>query len=535
MKALLLTLGHNSSAILVEDGEIKWGYETERVTGVKSDSQFPRPVLDKYLMSKPDVAYVTHWAPDGMLSSMSKKHWNPAYLEDVPIRTLSAMCSHHDTHMSAARCYAGKRFPYGERTIGLVVDGFGTFGEHFSVYELTATGQRLIERVHGYGTSLGLWYQYATAFMGMKMHEDEYKLLGYEVHVPPHLVNDLSAMANETAHDWIIDMGKSVYGSKYDPLYDLNALDAVKHKIFEHLGKVCRRFDVEDPHSERGRAILAYYVQYVLEGVVLRKILQYGPKHVILSGGCFYNVKLNHRILDTIDGQLCVYPLCGDQGNAIGLYYMDHPEFKFPRDLNWGHRRLEDQGHVPGLCVVDEVDGLTVVQHRLKSHGYVNVVRGSMEFGPRALCHTSTLALPTPLNVAIINAANDRNTVMPMAPVMDMGMYKRLYEKWDHVWRSHRHMVIAMEHVEAPWPDMAGVTHEYNVPYHHHTGRPQVIDDWDSFMKQLLAGYQVPLINTSFNYHGMPIALGMESIIKNHMMQYQRQRNFATVVIRNDK
>jgi len=44
-------------------------------------------------------------------------------------------------------------------------------------------------------------------------------------------------------------------------------------------------------------------------------------------------------------------------------------------------------------------------------------VSGNMEFGPRALCNTSTLSLPYAENVEIINSLNKRNTVMPMAPV----------------------------------------------------------------------------------------------------------------------
>jgi tRNA A37 threonylcarbamoyladenosine synthetase subunit TsaC/SUA5/YrdC len=56
----------------------------------------------------------------------------------------------------------------------------------------------------------------------------------------------------------------------------------------------------------------------------------------------------------------------------------------------------------------------------------------------------------------------------------------------------------------------------------------------DEWLIKLLNELGHPLINTSFNFHGMPIALGMESIIANHRMQYQRDPSFATVVIQND-
>lgn len=534
MKNLLLTLGHNSSAVLIEDNKVVWGYETERVTGVKSDSRFPRAVLDKYLTSKPDAAYVTHWAPDGLLSSMSSKHWDPIYLEDVPIRTLSFDRTHHDTHMAAALCYAGPSFPK-DRTYGLVVDGFGTCGEHLSVYRIDPDGSsHLTSRIHGYGTSLGLWYQYATAFIGMKMHEDEYKILGYEVHVPPDLEPVIRLMANGYAENWLNEMSSSMYGSQYDPLYDLSALANVRDRIFSHLKNFCATMKVTNPGSEEGRAIVGHYVQAVLEHVVLTLIEGLNARNVILSGGVFYNVKLNKLIVDKVPGYTCVYPLAGDQGNAIGLYAMDHPEFKFPDDLNWGVRELKDVGEVQGLTICEETEeALHLIRQRLTSPGYVNLVRGSMEFGPRAMCNTSTLAMPSLQSVDAINYANERNTIMPMAPVVTGAMFRKLFDNYHKVWRSEQHMIVAFEYSEHPHNDMLGVAHEYHHPQGHCTGRPQVVAHGDKLMTTLLHYVGHPLINTSFNFHGMPIALGMESIVKNHMMQHKRDPNFTTVVIKN--
>ena len=62
---LVLTLGHNSSAILVRDNRIVAGYETERLTGIKSDSAFPeKPIveLEKRFGFRPQTdVYVSHW------------------------------------------------------------------------------------------------------------------------------------------------------------------------------------------------------------------------------------------------------------------------------------------------------------------------------------------------------------------------------------------------------------------------------------------------------------------------------------------
>lgn len=540
MRNILLTLGHNSSAILLEDDRVVWGWETERLTGIKSDSTMP-PILS--LLHDVHVAYVTHWSPDGILNSNSHKHWQPELLNGRYVRTLTPEVSHHDTHMAAAVCYAGRRFPYGKDTVGLVIDGFGSLGEHLSVYQLNSyTDRHLLKRVRGYNTSLGLLYQYATAFMGMKMHEDEYKLLGYEVHVPDHLVDQLDAMASNESYDWLAMMTRSPYGSKYDPIYSLSALTNTKARTFDLLSKVCKQCEITDPTSFVGRSVLAYFVQALLEAVVLSVVSSLTSRstdklNLILSGGVFYNVKLNHKLLCHVaehGGQMCVYPLAGDQGNAIGLYFMEHPSFEFPSNLLWGRRDLITVGQVDGLYVMpNERMAKEFILEELRINSCVNVVRGAMEFGPRALCNTSTLAMPTRYAVNKINAANNRNTVMPMAPVMTYDMYLQLFNLTNNVWRSERHMIVAMEYKDEPPEEMMGIAHWYNHPRQYATGRPQVADDNDFLMQGLLKEVGHPLINTSFNYHGKPIAFTMSSVIENHRLQQKRDPSIKTVVVHN--
>ena len=43
---LLITLGHNSSALFVDSDDKVIGYEQERLSGIKSDSQFPMDAIN---------------------------------------------------------------------------------------------------------------------------------------------------------------------------------------------------------------------------------------------------------------------------------------------------------------------------------------------------------------------------------------------------------------------------------------------------------------------------------------------------------
>jgi len=375
-------------------------------------------------------------------------------------------------------------------------------------------------------------YQYATAFMGMKMHEDEYKLLGYEVNVDSRYVGQLEDLIRDQVYRWGLEIQQPVLGSMYDPIFNLEALAAVREKFFKQFSGVLEALKLTDPTTPEARAVLAYYVQSVLERCVHKIVKMFPVDNLIVSGGCFYNVKLNKVLLDDIPGKFCAYPLAGDQGNAIGLYAMDHPSFRFPNNLFWGHRKLEDVGVVEGLKYISRTGLERDLLEHLNQYGYVNLVRGSMEFGPRALCNTSTLAIPHLGFVDEINKANNRNTVMPMAPVMTRHMYQDIYRHSHQVWKSEQYMICALEHRETPPENFRGAAHQYKYPFHlHFTGRPQVLNN--SFTDPLINVLEKigPLINTSFNYHGKPIAFDMPSIIENHQLQRTSNNKFNTLVV----
>ena len=537
MSALLVTLGHNSSAIAVDDidgvATIICGYEEERLSGIKSDSHFPEQAITKCLAQiHPDKAYVTHWSTDGSLDNMSRKHWQAERLDGMKIISLSRGFTHHDSHAYAAACFAGPSFPT-ENSWVMVIDGFGNFGEHLSIYHHTKSGPKLKTRYYGYGTSLGLMYQYATAYLGLKMHEDEYKLLGYEVHADK-ITREVLMIEAEGIADKMLHKMKTVMVDAFDPLIRLDALPAVQKHWIDIFDKIGKKYNLPHPHSTEGRAAYAFLIQSILECCVIMTTMKIDPDNLIVSGGVFYNVRLNYWLNGLVPGKFCVYPLAGDQGNAIGLYAKHNPSFVFPDNMNWGHRNLASEKDlfkdIPGLYVVDTDDeALTIMNVALLDIGYVNLVRGSMEFGPRALCNTSTISLPHMSCVERINHANGRNTVMPMAPVMTRGLYDEIFLAGNKVHKSEKYMVVSLDYKPEYGPRLSGAAHLY--PDGSYTGRPQVIDE-DPLMESLIRDHGV-LINTSFNIHGSPIVYGMKEVIQSHCSQIEVDNSFITVVVRN--
>jgi len=230
-------------------------------------------------------------------------------------------------------------------------------------------------------------------------------------------------------------------------------------------------------------------------------------------------------------------PIAGDQGAGLGIYQGVHGDLKWPGHVYWGKRNgdiCNDKKLIDaGIMTFKAEDNATdFVKDEIRHKSMVNVVRGAMEFGPRALCHTSTLAKPTNSSVDVINNMNDRTTIMPMAPVMTEDQAMSLLKLGDPnkklVVGSLEYMITTLEVKEEKSHEIEGAVHTYDG---YSTCRPQIT--YDQFMCDLL-NVTGPLINTSFNYHGVPIVFTNEQIIDSHLKQNQNGI-ISTVVIQGEE
>jgi predicted NodU family carbamoyl transferase len=409
---LLLTLGHNSSAILVDDEKVLCGYEEERLSHVKSDSSFPILAITKILEYFPEARFetnevcVSHWFWHEELPE--SKYFKPKYLAanfpNAIVTSISDEVTHHDLHAKSMW-----NFCDGDNSgLTIVADGFGNFGECLSIYNEGS----LLHRSYDVDHSLGLMYQYAVGYLDMKENQDEYKLLGYEQQANSKYKVDVESTIEEVVHK-VFDGLMSMSYKKYDMTTSLCHTRAQWYSTFTYV-----------TNDTKDRAKVAYFVQTVLERVMLRVLQKYNIKNVKVSGGVFYNVKLNNMILRWSD-QFEANPLAGDQGCALGFTNVRY------NHLFWGLRDVSNFLNSPYTDISDK--------------GYTEILTGSMEFGPRALCHTSTLALPKMSLVEKINAMNGRDTVMPMAPIVSMEFAKKNFLDLHKVNKSKYFMIIAFD------------------------------------------------------------------------------------------
>jgi hypothetical protein len=566
--ALMLTLGHNSSAVYF-DGKKAVGYEEERLNRIKSSSAYPRLAIEeieKNIKIEPGShVFVSHWFDRLDFDKSSNKYFDKQHFDALVAKyslqkvVLSEDFTHHDAHAWSAVSFLRNKWQEkhtalvspGDKFHVIAADGYGTFQEVFSVYEFDANDPasrlKLIERFHGYKYSLGLMYQYATSYCGMKENQDEYKFLGYETHVTSLLSQDSIKLLQALALQKSTQMFESMATSPdcrttdwRDPkgLVNLGDLTETKKYWTDHFDEVLST--VSPGVSGRNlRIIVGHYIQELIEGVVSRMIERHSAKHLALAGGIFYNVKLNNRALHEATGLFSVVPLAGDQGCGIGMYEAYVGGFEWG-DLKWGPRpefanwqsQISEEDfakygdHIKYYSGEDKALAVGDTVAALESDDLVNVVKSRMEFGPRALCSTTTLAIPTSSNVEIINDLNERDTVMPMAPVMLNDVVESFFDTSysDRVVGSDRFMILTYDYVSPDLENYGGIAHKYpGVAVW--SGRPQLIDSNDTFMTAVLTKIRPrskALINTSFNAHGRPIVYDLFSVLDSFKFEFDK-------------
>jgi predicted NodU family carbamoyl transferase len=534
MYSLAISVGHNSSAVLIQDGHIIAGYEEERFSGKKADSAFPfESILElkrRYPIPADVAIYVSHWFPNGVLEDETKYWSKKLILHMFPSATIESIYktfTHHDAHMESVRVFAEHDFA--EDYHVFVMDGFGTGGEIITVYECHRFQQpRIILKFKGYMYSLGLFYQYATAYCGMKMHNHEYKMLAYETHILEVKGLDLQLFCqsiDEFSYNVVKMMKLKSHAEE-----NLDNLSATKSFVDKTLDIHLKFFGFEGTDERTKRILVSFFAQRHIENVTFGVMSAIKPTNLLVAGGLFYNVKLNNMLANITPGKFCAMPLAGDQGAGIGVYQHYNGDLKWPGHLFWGHRDLSGIIELPGIVHTTGGDATyDAVYKGIKKNGFINLVRGSMEFGPRALCNTSTLAFPLKEIGEKINLMNDRTNEMPFALVMTKREAEWYFEHTNKIHKSLGYMIVTRKFRKDRHRNVVAGAHHYPV-LDYWTCRPQVVEHDGGLMSRLV-DYFGPLINTSWNYHGVPIVRSTEEIRYTHQMEQQKVGTSFTTVI----
>jgi len=528
---------HDSAAAILKDGSVVAAVEEERFSRKKFDDDFPKmainwclketgitpeqidsiafydkPVLkferllDNYLAVAPRGLYsfldvIPKWLHKRLwIKEEIKKHLQ-GFQGDI------IFPEHHMSH--AAHTFFTS--PFDEAAI-LTVDGVGEWSTT-SFGSAENTSIKLTNDIR-WPHSIGMFYSAFTYFLGFKVNEGEYKLMGLSSYGKPKYYDLILNEILDVKNDGSLHLNLKYFAFTYDKVM-------TNQKFAELFGIPPRK---EDSKAEQIHYDIGASAQKVLEEIMLRMAnhvhKKTGMKNLCLGGGVALNGVANYRILKEGPFEnVHIPPSPGDGGSAIGCAqysYFCHAKNKRRREHNV--ERIQNNIYVGPSYSNDEIksfldtnkiqykflatDLLLKTTAKLISEGnIVGWFQGKMEWGPRTLGNRSILADPRdPKMKDILNEKiKHRELFRPFAPSI-LEEYVSEYFELD-IPSPYMLLVAKIKKPEK----IPAVTHVDG------TGRLQTVSKhvnslYHSLINEFYKITDVPVvINTSMNVRGEPI------------------------------
>ena len=448
---------HDSAAALLKDGHVIAAVEEERFSRKKFDDDFPKEAIQWCLkqsdISSSQITSIAFYdkpvlkfdrlldnyiavAPRGLKSFLDiipkwihKRLW----IKNEIKKNLKGFCGeiifleHHLSH-AAHSFYTS---PFDESAI-LTVDGVGEwttasigFAENNSI-KLTND----IRWPH----SLGLFYSAFTYFLGFKVNEGEYKLMGLSSYGKPKYYDLILDKLIDVKEDGSIHLNMKYFAFTYDNVM-----------INDHFSEL---FGIQPRKNNEKTSQIHFDIgasaQKVLEDVLLKMVNfiheKTKMKNLCLGGGVALNGVANYRILkESPFENIHIPPSPGDAGSAVGcaqyLYYIFHKNkriieterAKMIRENIYLGPEYQNDEIIQFLdsknITYESLDTLSLLKKTAKLISEDNIVgwyQGKMEWGPRALGNRSILANPqNPKMKDILNEKiKHRESFRPFAPAI---------------------------------------------------------------------------------------------------------------------
>lgn len=530
---------HDSSAVLMRDGEVVAAAAEERFSRKKHDTSFPEEAIRFCLQSQDlemdQIDYIAFYEKPVLKferfisqtlegfpkttklflkntpSWFTKKLRVPKKLKkEFGYKGELFFIPHHLSH--AANSFLMS--PYKEAAV-VNIDGVGEWAT--TSYGVGGGNEVDLQKQINFPDSLGLLYSTITAYLGFRVNNSEYKVMG------------LSPYGK-------MDRNENEYYSKLKRVIDFNedgsfAMD-MKYFDYPYLermpsGEMCellegpiRKFG--GPLTQRHKDIAAALQMIYEDG--LFNILNFahretGLSKLVLGGGSALNSVANGKIIENTPFEdFWIPPAPGDGGSAMGA-----AAYSFSCILEKGRPdKFENPFLGPGFST-DEIQlfldensiNYTKLNRgekiekaaRMISEGkIISWFDGKMEWGPRALGARSILCDPTnPRMKEILNKkVKHREAFRPFAPVVCMDDVSDYFELENPPTPSE-YMLGVYQIKEDKRSEIPSVVH-VNGSGRLQALRREINPDYYDLVKRFgeISGTPV-LINTSFNVRGEPI------------------------------
>src|SRR3954451_1793069 len=530
---------HDSAIAIIDDSEIKFAIQEERLSRRKHDRRFPALAIAHGLQAcgvpinhlasivfyeDPQLKLKRLWDQVINYWPRSRRMFEqdiPGFVHhklpiDAQIRNYMGFqgnieySEHHRSH--AASAFFTSPF---ERAVVLTLDGVGEY-ETASVH--LGEGNRLtkLRSIH-FPHSLGLFYSVFTQYLGFEVNEGEYKVMGLAPYGTPRYLDKLLGP--------ILRLDPGGAFALNERFFDFCSID--RHyapALVEHIGF---------PPRQAGGAMderyydLAASAQQALEVAIANLIgpliAEHGIKDFCFAGGVALNCTANARMIRDFGIRSHIHPAAGDAGGALGAALQsvmrdraDGPAHRYALSPYLGVSYPE--GVIKATLSINKIPYRRVdnvaeeIASQLVEHKVVAILHGRDEWGPRALGARSILADPrTPEMKDHLNAKiKFREEFRPFAPVVK----KEAYDDWFETLDMAESPYMLYTH-KSKRPEQTGaVTHVDG------TSRVQTISaEQNRYLYGVIDAFErktgVPVvINTSFNLKGEPMVSSPSDALK---------------------
>lgn len=558
---LAVNPGINSSICVLENGEIKFALQEERLNRIKNWMGFPtlciEHIIDKKIINPeitdqviltnsefyPNISRNQFYEKYELFFEQARKISNSPFAKskesvksaikssgimgafrketvdqkdlDIDLlvsygfsKKIITRLDHHYCH--AASAYFGLAQNLEDKYLVLNIDGGGDRGITSSVYIGQSTKLKMQAESSCY--SLGNIYSATTHYLGFTPHEHEYKLMG----LAPYVNEEYATKYKEF-------FGRHLQLRNSDTEF-FNP-EPLNHKTF--LTKLLE--EMPGSRFDNIAAGLQAFSEEIAVKWVKGNMKKYGTNKVLCSGGVFMNVKLNLLLseikeIDYID----VFPSCGDESNVFGgsfSWYNEHKSAKIGMltTYNLGPTPFEDlQTSLKTFSTAIKTEVVENANKEIASELFKNKIvarcSGPLEFGARSLGNRSILANPNNLkNVTKINqAVKKRDFWMPFAPAMieekanELIDIPRCLEE-----QASPYMMFGFRTKPEKVNDIICGVHQSDL-----TARAEIISkkrypDFHEIISNFDTLSGIPcVLNTSFNLHGFPVVNNSKEAIE---------------------
>ena len=529
---------HDSAAAILKDGHVVAAVEEERFSRKKFDDGFPRMAIDWCLkeagITPEQINSVAFYdkpvlkferlldnyiavAPRGLYSFLNvipkwlhKRLWIKEEIKKH-MRGYQGKIIFPEHHMSHA-AHTFFTSPFDEAAI-LTVDGVGEWSTT-SFGSAENTSIKLTNDIR-WPHSIGMFYSAFTYFLGFKVNEGEYKLMGLSAYGKPKYYDLILNEILDVKNDGSLHLNLKYFAFTYDKV--------MTNQKFAELFGIPRR--EENVKAEQIHYDIAASAQKVLEDIMLKMVnhvhKKTGMKNLCLGGGVALNGVANYRILKEGPFEsVHIPPSPGDGGSAIGcaqyLYYIHK---KQRRIIVQDHaKRIQENVYVGPSFSNDEIKSFLeennidyeyltreqLLQTTAKLISEQNVVgwyQGKIEWGPRALGNRSILADPrdSKMKDVLNEKIKHRELFRPFAPSI---LEEYASEYFDLTIPSPYMLFVAKVKKPDKIPAVTHVDGTGRLQTVSREANPLYYDLINDFYK--ITGVPV-VVNTSMNVRGEPI------------------------------